>query len=299
MEEFLRPYTDEEFDKLFKESGYPEIARQYCKEILAEWMNALIDGEVKRSKGFRNPQDVLEDWRNGSHEKPTVREETWTKVDSYVQVYLSEREYGQSHEWSRKYTQELLEKDSKVPYENTYFGLKELNETTANVGLEILFHQSSKEKGSSFETFLRKINDRSSDIPLDDIINNVESLYSVYQQQIKEGSSEPYAEAFAFATILHPSYNNCNDDGCYTYDKLFEYAIVHGSDDKEAHNLAEFFLNADLNGYKLDEFSEKFPEGWQRELYYQKYIEYLNELGHLASIRNKIRNDLSLPPIAD
>lgn len=296
MEEFLRPYTDEEFDKLFKESGYPEVVRQYCKETLAEWMNALIDGEVE---DLDNPQDVLEAWQDGQHEKPTVREEAWTKVGPYVQVYLSEREYGQSHEWARKYTQELLDEDSKVPYENTYFDLKELNETTANVGLEKLFHRVSKEKGTSFESFLRMINDRSSDISLDDIINNVEGLYSVYQQQIKEGNSNPYAEAFAFAIILHPTYNNWNDDGCYTCAKLYEYAIVHGSDDKEAHNLAEFFLNADLNGYKLDEFSGKFPEAWQRELCYQRYIEYLNELGHDTSVRNEVRNDLRLPPVVD
>ena len=124
MEEFLRPYTDEKFDNLFKGSGYPEVVRQYCKEILAEWMNALIDGEVE---DLDNPQDVLEAWQDGLHEKPTVREEAWTKVGPYVQVYLSEREYGQSHEWARKYTQELLDEDSKLPYDDTFNEIRQTN----------------------------------------------------------------------------------------------------------------------------------------------------------------------------
>lgn len=43
MEEFLRPYTEEEFDKLFKESGYPEVVRSYCRVKLIERIDELID----------------------------------------------------------------------------------------------------------------------------------------------------------------------------------------------------------------------------------------------------------------
>lgn len=32
MEELLRPYTNEELDLLFNETGFPEISRQFIKE---------------------------------------------------------------------------------------------------------------------------------------------------------------------------------------------------------------------------------------------------------------------------
>ena len=42
MEEFTRPFTEEEFDKAFRESGYPEIARRYCHDMMLERFNSLM-----------------------------------------------------------------------------------------------------------------------------------------------------------------------------------------------------------------------------------------------------------------
>lgn len=46
MEEFTRPFTEEEFDKAFRESGYPEIARRYCHDMMLERFNSLMRYEI-------------------------------------------------------------------------------------------------------------------------------------------------------------------------------------------------------------------------------------------------------------
>lgn len=241
MEEFLRPYTEEEFDTLFKESGYPEIARQYCKEILAEWMDALIDGEVEN---LANPQEVLEAWRECPHEKPTVREEAWTKVGPYVQVYLSEREYGQSHEWARKYTQELLDEDSKLPYDDTFNEIRQTNPPAAIEGLLKLFRHVAQDKGEEYLYFLvlAHYDGRGGDTTIENIIRGVEKFFPIYQQQLADGHSESYAEAYGEAII----YKGWGEEESSNYAAIIEQAMANGSDYEQAAEIAQLLTDEHL-----------------------------------------------------
>lgn len=293
MEEFLRPYTEEEFDNLFKGSGYPEVVRQYCKEILAEWMNALIDGEVE---DLDNPQDVLEAWQDGLHEKPTVREEAWTKVGPYVQVYLSEREYGQSHEWARKYTQELLDEDSKLPYDDTFNEIRQTNPPASVDGLLKLFRHVAQGKGEDYLYYLvlAYYDGWGEDSTIEGILRGVDKFFPIYQQQLADGHSESYAEAYGEAII----YKGWSEEESYNYAAIIEQAMANGSDYEQAAEIAQLLTHEHLC-LKETDFFKKFKEEWQRELYYQQYVERYFSEGERQSIiaKNEVRQRIGLRPL--
>lgn len=281
MEEFLRPYTDEEFEKIFKESGYPEIVKTYCREKTIERINELIDEhEINEDDSL---EDVLEFWEN-TFSTSTVREQAWIDLADYVQAYLHELDYGQSHKWAKEFAEY---RNFDEPYEETFKRIRQTNPPAAVEGLLKLFRHVAQDKGEEYLYFLVLAHYEGwggGDSTIENIIQGVGKFYPIYQQQLAKGQSESYAEAYGEAII----YKGWGEEESSNYAAIIEQAMANGSDYEHAAKIA-ILLSDEHLCLKENEFLEEFKEEWQRELYYQQYVERYFSEGERQSIIAKMR----------
>ena len=290
MEEFLRPYTEEEFDKLFKESGYPEVVRSYCRVKLIERIDELIDeNEINKDDSL---QDVFESWEC-SYSTSTVREQAWKDLAEYVQDYQHELDYGQSHEWAKEFAEY---RNFDEPYEETFKKIRQANPPSAVNGLLKLFRHVAQDKGEEYLYFLvlAHYEGWGGDTTIENIIRGVGKFYPIYQQQLADGHSESYAEAYGEAII----YKGWSEEESYNYAAIIEQAMANGSDYEQAAEIAQLLTDEHLC-LKEDEFLKEFKEEWQRELYYQQYVERYFSEGERQSIiaKNEVRQRIGLRPL--
>lgn len=111
MNDFTRPFTEEEFNKVFRDAGYPEIARRYCYEEWQEYFNAQV---TDRQEIIETPEPYITLYKKDlGWSKDTYREQIWetTKELIHVDDYVKQRKLGRGHEWAKFYCDHLDDSD--------------------------------------------------------------------------------------------------------------------------------------------------------------------------------------------
>lgn len=125
------------------------------------------------------------------------------------------------------------------------------------------------------------------DTTIENIIQGVGKFYPIYQQQLADGHSESYAEAYGEATI----YKGWSEEESSNYAAIIEQAMAHDSDYEQAVEMAQLLTDEHLC-LKETDFLKRFKEEWQRELYYQQYIGRYN-----GETKSEIRQRIGLRPL--
>ena len=107
MNDFLRPFTEDEFNKTYLEAGYPEIAQQYCHEQWQENFDYLIKENISET-------DLPELIEHAGWTSDCIRNQAWTYVKEYshIDIYVLQRELGHGHEWAKLFCEDLLTDDN-------------------------------------------------------------------------------------------------------------------------------------------------------------------------------------------
>lgn len=111
MNDFIRPFTEDEFNRIFQESGYPEIARQYCYEEWQEYFNAQV---TNRKEIIETPEPYIALYKKHfGWTRDTYCEQIWesTKRMIHVEDYVKQRKLGRGHKWAKFYCDYLDESD--------------------------------------------------------------------------------------------------------------------------------------------------------------------------------------------
>ena len=156
-----------------------------------------------------------------------------------------------------------------------------------------LFRHVAQDKGEEYLYFLvlAHYEGWGGDTTIENIIRGVGKFYPIYQQQLADGHSESYAEAYGEAII----YKGWSEEESYNYAAIIEQAMANGSDYEQAAEIAQLLTDEHLC-LKEDEFLKEFKEEWQRELYYQQYVARYFSEGQRQSIisKNEIRQRIGL-----
>lgn len=199
-------------------------------------------------------------------------------------------DYGQSHEWAKEFAEY---RNFDEPYEETFKKIRQANPPSAVNGLLKLFRHVAQDKGEEYLYFLvlAHYEGWGGDTTIENIIRGVGKFYPIYQQQLADGHSESYAEAYGEAII----YKGWSEEESYNYAAIIEQAMANGSDYEQAAEIAQLLTDEHLC-LKEDEFLKEFKEEWQRELYYQQYVARYFSEGQRQSIisKNEIRQRIGL-----
>ena len=132
------------------------------------------------------------------------------------------------------------------------------------------------------------------DSTIEGILRGVDKFFPIYQQQLADGHSESYAEAYGEAII----YKGWGEEESSNYAAIIEQAMANGSDYEQAAEIAQLLTHEHLC-LKETDFFKKFKEEWQRELYYQQYVERYFSEGERQSIiaKNEVRQRIGLRPL--
>ena len=86
-----------------------------------------------------------------------------------------------------------------------------------------------------------------------------------YHQCIEKGKSEVYSHAYA--DIVNNGYY---EEFCEIHAEAYELAINHGMSEDDAYLFGDFCTDAADRALfsKLNEFSKKYKEDWQRDFYF-------------------------------
>lgn len=253
MEDFTRPFTDEEFLEVFRNSGYAEIGFQYCKEQYERWFNEMLNECTKK---YGNPIDdkiPLDQIRESlSCKKATIREDAWRDVQdlSYVEEYISERNNGQSHEWAKIYAENYEDyyRQNWI-YTYTHFELGKINSQLAEQDLEKLICRISQ-GNDIWKRYLREGTYEKDSI--DEVIDNLPHFHTKHQDLIAKGYDEHYSYMLAKLRTLRDYYTEVY---CVEYAEVYSREIAAGADKEQANDIA--FNETEI-------FSERYYDGgWE------------------------------------
>lgn len=178
-------------------------------------------------------------------------------TDNYIVIYVEEREKGHCHEWSNTYAyySVLGEKE----YWIARYALDSLKEDERDKELDI--HAKSINEDPVFIEQYKCLFDEG-ECDARDMAND---YCQAYHQCIAKGKSEVYSHAYA--DIVNEGYY---EEFCEIHAEAYELAINHGMDKYEAYMFGDFCTDAaDRNLFsKLNEFSKKYKEEWQRDFYF-------------------------------
>lgn len=308
MEEFLRPYTEEELEDLLQQSGYSEIARTYCLEELNYWCEYIISDEIHWAIEELNYEKKLENrdipdlvrvltthlkWK-----KSTVREEAWNRVISgnKINIYLDQIAQGRPHGWATKFAEELshnplsknIYKDVYHRFINYHYAEKELMKIAKE-----LIHNRSDVFSSFIALLLRDVDE------LD--IEQLVKSFEIYDNLIQDGKSDLYAAAY-----FYYYWNNSHDaESCSVYADCVNVASINCESLEDAIAFGNDIMDHWSNGYfvtEINRFKELYLESWAREKFYElmvKHEEMNSELPMSTLLKNEFRKDLQLPPISE
>lgn len=299
-DDFLRPFTEEEFKNAFKEAGFDQKSFQYIKEEMHAKRDECLD-EIKEYI-YSTSEDSIKNLLEEYSEWGSVREETWKLVleQSDVSTYLEQRELGHGHEWAMLYSFFGPNTDS-LGY--TYEQMLEKDPTQAEKEKGILIQNLSHNKGEVYKEFLR------SALPLDGYHSFKEALeisnYFIenYNSLIEKGFSEEYA--YGLAEILAESEESyCDDLEEYhkIYAEVYEKVMQKGKARWEARYLADKCSDIFINFPEIDEV-KKLNDAWERELYWEYLIKDLERMNGSykrdvdLQTKNYYRKELNLPPL--
>ena len=247
MEDIKRPYTEEEFDGIFKASGIDEIAKDFCKKELEDWMDNVKEHGLKEFK--------------------TYREAAWNNLIrySYPEIYAEQRKHGQSHKWSQAFTEAFSTYDDGRE-DKLYMCLMEAYDTIEDPEREkeltIFFNHFSEDPvyNGICQRYFKEVE---SDVWLDLAREYAEE----YHKCIAEGKSATYADAYADrATSRYPE----NDR--IVYATAYEAALNHGYEPWKASSFADYFVEVNKYGCPRGSYSKSIinlDEEWQNNLYDQ------------------------------
>ena len=246
MEDKDRPYAEEEFEELFKQTGIDVIAKEYCRDELEEWMDSLRDNTLK---GFN-----------------TLREAAWHNLlrFSHPNIYAEQRKNGQSHEWSTEFAQnfELYgENEMDKIIQATYHSLEEnLEEKIAKKELDKFIDHYSD------DPILNRICKQYFYEAVDDWLNLSKVYTSEFYKCKENGKSDIYADAYADAYT-----SDYTEKYCSVLAEIKESAISHGLNDSDSDYFARFCAGnyGDETLFTgIRDFNKYFKGLWEKETYY-------------------------------
>ena len=310
MNDFIRPYTEEEFNKAFLEAGYPEISRQYCHEEWQENFDSILTEDLSE-------ENLPELKEHDGWVSDNIREQAWTNVkeNSHVDTYVKQRELGHGHEWARLFCDELsyYNINDAIIYWDTY---DQLRSSRFKTGEEVEFNHNwvdcNKKDSLSCKEYLLAVNNLAKgegeivkcyidyklqlinkETKTDKLLREAMDFRDLYESLINEGYDKE--DAFKYALDLsnyhHPVFN-----------EVYREAMLHGQNPSEAWAIADFCEESVINGYLALEqrnFKNKFTEPWQRELYASLLIkDIIQDKGTISTLQEKdIRKSLDLETI--
>ena len=316
MNDFTRPFTENEFNRIFQESGYPEIARQYCNKKLEETINSILNEDLSEDdlKDLDRLITVLKTQEHWTAD--TVREQSWIYVKEYSHVdeYIHQREIGHGHEWAKQFCEELTftDIDDTETYWNTFNAFRSKRFKS---GEEIEVKHNWSECSTSDSLSCREYVIAVKELAKGD--DEIVERYIDYQLgSMYEGKTD---ELFQEAMTFKQLYLSLIKDG-YNEHKTFEYALDlfdehypvfyevyreamrHGQEPLDAWSLANFCEEAAVNeilSLETIKFKKNFVEPWQREIYAGLLIkDMLESRGSISTLHeNDIRKELDLKPV--
>ncbi len=309
MNDFIRPFTDEEFNKAFLEAGYPEIAWKYCYEKWREYFDDLIKEDLSE-------KDLPELREHDGWTSDCIRNQAWTYVNEYahIDIYVQRRESGHGHEWAKLFCEELAYSgiDDAGTYWNTFGELRSSRfKSGEEIEVEHNWLDCSKSDFLSCKEYVLPVKklargegdvvERYIDYRLgsmyegktDELLSDALNFRSLYESLISEGYEKE--DAFCYALDL-------SDEHHPVFYEVYREAIRHGEKQYDAWSLADFCERAAVNGHLFPEinlFKNKFTEPWQREIYAGLLIkESIQDDGSVSTLHeNDIRKLLDLNPI--
>lgn len=273
MNDLTRPFTEEEFNNAFHEAGYPEIARQYCREEFDEYME-LATEEISDVE-FENEQECLLCLKQSCWTADTVREQAWDWVmqKSKVDIYVQQRQIGHGHEWAKLFCRELTSSnaDDSKTYSRVYQELRNQINDEALSYKEFTLAIKNLAKGED-EIVAHYIMSHISEYDgrTDDLLKSALYFKSIYDGLIKDGYDKQEA--------LNHAKNLCDDDEHHQvfYD-VYRQAMQYGEKPSDTWALADFcedmVVNCQLSSASK-KFKTKFTKSWQHDIYEKLLMQY-------------------------
>lgn len=315
MNDFTRPFTEEEFNRIFQDSGYPEIARQYCSEELEETFNSILNEDLSEDD-LKNPHQLIINLKTqDGWTADTIREQSWiyVKENWHVDEYVRQRELGHGHEWAKLFCEEL--KSSDIDDANLYWNnYCTLCSNRLRLGMEpevihnwadcckrdsmsckeyvIAVKSLAKGKGEIVERYIDYQLGSMYEGKTENLFREALHFQEIYDTLIKDGYNQE--DAFYYALGL-------SDDHYPVFYEVYRKAMRHVEKRYDAWSLADFCEDAVVNGtlHEVRKFKEGFPETWQREIYAGLLVkDMLKSEGAISVLHeNAIRKDLDLKPV--
>lgn len=293
-QEFLRPFSDEEFEKAYVETGFDDIGKEYAKQEIKRWREHCLEEYIGEDIDLPVPDLLAKLQSESSMETNCLRDATWRLIleNSNIPVYIDQRKKGQSHEWSAAFANEYYMGSDNIRYVDTMFREMEYQIKDEEFLKELkLYLQHVSDDPIFIERYSYLYQESA-----DDIFEKAREFAYSYHNCINKGKSETYARAYADASEhLAPEY-------CEIYAEIYEKALIAGATEDEAYNLADTIADNYVNSYmslELSKFKRLHKEIWERELYYEYFVKEKEKSGEPLStlLKNEIRKELEINPI--
>lgn len=232
MENFLRPFSEEEFNERFNQSGLEDIARTYCREECDKWFNDILEEEIDRFVSVVDGIDKLR--KNRSTDVSTVRDAAWADMLHFAEIdeYIFQRKMGHGHLWSKFYAENLIE---NAVLHSTYKDLCKVDSRLAEAELEILVGYLVKDRDSVFEEYLRHGLSRDGYDTIDEAIAMSEKFYENYRRLTAKGYDHYYARMYSELSIRE----EYADEYCIYFAEIYSRERASGYDGDAAYRRAE------------------------------------------------------------
>lgn len=311
MNDFTRPFTDEEFNRIFHDSGYPEIARQYCSEELEETFNSILNEELTEDD-LKDVVQLIKDLKTEDGWKAdTIREQSWiyVKENSHIDEYVRQRELGHRHEWAKQFCEELIFTDinDTETYWNTFRALRDRFKSEEYIIDKKGRLLKRKKNVLSDSEFILAVKNLAKDE------GEIVERYIGYQIEMYKGKTADLLKEALRYRKLYESLVGDNEEYAFEYAldlfeehypvfyEVYREAMQHGQKPSDAWSLAHFCEEAAVNGIlslEATKFKKKFVATWQCEIYARLIIKDIVESeGSISTLHeNNIRKILDLKP---
>ena len=122
-QEFLRPFSDEEFEKVYAETGFDNIGKEYAMQEIKRWREHCLEEYIGEDIDLPVPDLLVKLQAETRMETNCLRDATWRLIleNSNIPVYIEQRKNGQSHEWSAAFANEYYMGHDNIRYIDKMF----------------------------------------------------------------------------------------------------------------------------------------------------------------------------------